>query len=129
MKRHPLVSYLIGLSFYSIGITFIALFSLMFIPETWAVSELPYFILFFYIATGAGYSFVYYSAIVRKARFEGVFMLTKFIKTLLYLMVLIIFLFLEKSNMKALAVFYIALYALYTIFDTISFKNLAKKIK
>lgn len=129
MQYHPLVSYFIKLSFYSVIISFLALFSLMFIPKEWATSNTPYFILLFYIITGISYSSIYLFVRKKIMKFENIFMISKFIKLLVYIMVIIIYLFINNTNIKAFIVSYAILYILYTVFDTITLSKLAKKLK
>ncbi|MDD3724354.1 MAG: hypothetical protein PHV83_02365 [Bacteroidales bacterium] len=62
-------------------------------------------------------------------RFENIFMITKFSKLLIYIIVLILAILLPVTNIKAFLSSYAILYILYTIFDTITLNQLAKKLK
>lgn len=127
MKKHPLVSYFTQLSFFSIAVSFVALFAMIFLRNKISVN-LPYYIVLFYLCTAIGYVLTYYSVSRKKMRFENIFMLVKFAKLFLYLIVLIVVVMQNKENTVPFVVSYLILYAIYLIFDTITIKNLSKKI-
>ncbi|MDD2488476.1 MAG: hypothetical protein WC108_00395 [Bacteroidales bacterium] len=127
MKKNPLISYFTKLSFFSIGVCFLALFSML-LQKSYISINLPYYILLFYLCTGSGYSLAYYLVKTNKMKFENVFMLVKFGKLFLYIIVFLVILMLKIENMIPFTIVYLSLYALYLIFDTITFKNFSKKI-
>jgi hypothetical protein len=127
-QQNPLVSYIIKLTFFSIAVCFIGLFSLFFLKD-YISPNLPYYIVIFYLCTGIGYSLNYFLIRGKKMKFENIFMLTKFGKLFIYIIVFLIVLFLKKENIIPFTILYLILYTLYLIFDTITLKNLSKKIK
>lgn len=127
MKKHPLVSYFTQLSFFSIAVSFIALFAMIFLRNKISVN-LPYYIVLFYLCTAIGYVLTYYSVSKKKMRFENIFMLVKFGKLFIYLIVLLIVVIQDIEKTVPFVVSYLILYAIYLIFDTITIKNLSKKI-
>lgn len=128
MQRNPLTSYIIKLSIFSIAICFIGFTSLMFF-KNYISLNLPYYILLFYLCTGLSYIYTYLSLKKKKMRFENVFMITKFGKLFIYIIVFLILIFLKKENPIPLTITYLSLYVLYLIFDTITLKNFSQKIK
>ena len=128
MQRNPLTSYIIKLSIFSIAICFIGFTSLMFF-KNYISLNLPYYILLFYLCTGLSYIYTYFSLKKKKMRFENVFMITKFGKLFIYIIVFLIIIFLKKENPIPLTITYLSLYVLYLIFDTITLKNFSQKIK
>ena len=128
MQRNPLTSYIIKLSIFSIAICFIGFTSLLFF-KNYISLNLPYYILLFYLCTGLSYIYTYLSLKKKKMRFENVFMITKFGKLFIYIIVFLIIIFLKKENPIPLTITYLSLYVLYLIFDTITLKNFSQKIK
>ncbi len=128
MQRNPLTSYIIKLSIFSIAICFIGFTSLMFF-KNYISLNLPYYILLFYLCTGLSYIYTYFSLKKKKMRFENVFMITKFGKLFIYIIVFLILIFLKKENPIPLTITYLSLYVLYLIFDTITLRNFSQKIK
>lgn len=128
MQRNPLTSYIIKLSIFSIAICFIGFTSLMFF-KNYISLNLPYYILLFYLCTGLSYIYTYLSLKKKKMRFENVFMITKFGKLFIYIIVFLILIFLKKENPIPLTITYLSLYVLYLIFDTITLRNFSQKIK
>jgi len=128
MQRNPLTSYIIKLSIFSIAICFIGFTSLLFF-KNYISLNLPYYILLFYLCTGLSYIYTYLSLKKKKMRFENVFMITKFGKLFIYIIVFLILIFLKKENPIPLTITYLSLYFLYLIFDTITLKNFSQKIK
>lgn len=128
MQRNPLTSYIIKLSIFSIAICFIGFTSLLFF-KNYISLNLPYYILLFYLCTGLSYIYTYFSLKKKKMRFENVFMITKFGKLFIYIIVFLILIFLKKENPIPLTITYLSLYVLYLIFDTITLKNFSQKIK
>lgn len=129
MQQNPLVSYIIKLTFFSIGVSLIGLFSLFFLSKDWIFDSIPYLIILFYSITGISYTLIYLTQKSKKMRFENIFMITKFSKLLIYIIVLIVAILLPVTNIKAFLSSYAILYILYTIFDTITLNQLAKKLK
>lgn len=129
MQQNPLVSYIIKLTFFSIGVSLIGLFSLLFLSKDWIFDSIPYLIILFYSITGISYTLIYLTQKSKKMRFENIFMITKFSKLLIYIIVLIVAILLPVTNIKAFLSLYAILYILYTIFDTITLNQLAKKLK
>jgi len=129
MQQNPLVSYIIKLTFFSIGVSLIGLFSLLFLSKDWIFDSIPYLIILFYSITGISYTLIYLTQKSKKMRFENIFMITKFSKLLIYIIVLIVAILLPVTNIKAFLSSYAILYILYTIFDIITLNQLAKKLK
>lgn len=131
MKKHPLISYLTKLTIFSIIITFIAMIAnLIYLKITGDIISkyLPYYTLMYFICTGIGYSIVYNSVSNKKMKFETIFMITKFAKIFVYILILSIIMIKKIDNSIAFAMSYLILYTFYLIFDTITFKNFSRKI-
>lgn len=127
MKKHPLISYFTKLSYFSIAVAFIAFFAMLFLRNKISMN-LPYYIVLFYICTAIGYTLTYYSINKKSMRFENIFMLVKFGKLFIYIIVFSVIILSNTENTIPFVISYLLLYALYLIFDTITFKNFSKKI-
>lgn len=127
MKKHPLISYFTKLSYFSIVVAFIAFFAMLFLRNKISMN-LPYYIVLFYICTAIGYTLTYYSINKKSMRFENIFMLVKFGKLFIYIIVFSVIILSNTENTIPFVISYLLLYALYLIFDTITFKNFSKKI-
>ncbi|MFA7081709.1 MAG: hypothetical protein WC135_03765 [Bacteroidales bacterium] len=129
MKKHPLVSYITKLSFFSIAVCFIAFFAMLFFRNNISTNT-PYYIVLFYLCTAIGYALTYISVNKKTMKFEHIFMLVKFGKLFIYLIVFLAIIMLEEEKEKIMpfVISYLGLYALYLIFDTITYKNFSKKI-
>lgn len=128
MQNNPLTSYIVKLSIFSIVICFIGFIALL-LFKNYISLNLPYYILLFYLCTGLAFIFTYLSLKRKKMRFENVFMLTKFGKLFIYIIVFLIIVFLKKENLIPFTITYLSLYFLFLIFDTITLKNFSQKIK
>lgn len=127
MKQNPLVSYITKLSVLSIVVCFIGLFGIFFFKDFIPI-KLPYYIVIFYLCTLLGYVFIYFSIKKGKMKFENIFMITKFGKKLVYIIVFLIVLRLKKESLIPFTITYLILYVIYLIFDTLTLKNFTKKI-
>ncbi len=127
MKKHPLISYFTKLSYFSIAVAFMAFFAMLFLKNKISMN-LPYYIVLFYICTAIGYTLTYYSINKKSMRFENIFMLVKFGKLFIYIIVFSVIILSETESTIPFVISYLLLYALYLIFDTITFKNFSKKI-
>lgn len=127
MKKHPLISYFTKLSYFSIAVAFMAFFAMLFLKNKISMN-LPYYIVLFYICTAIGYTLTYYSINKKSMRFENIFMLVKFGKLFIYIIVFSVIILSNTENTIPFVISYLLLYALYLIFDTITFKNFSKKI-
>lgn len=127
MKKHPLVSYITKLSFFSIAVVFIAFFAMLFFRNNISTNT-PYYIVLFYLCTAIGYALTYVSVNKKTMKFENIFMLVKFGKLFIYIITFLVVIMLKTENPMPFVVSYLGLYALYLIFDTITYKNFSKKI-
>ncbi len=105
---------------FSLIIMIISLAVSYFIPKIYITPSLPYLIIFFFSVTAVVYYYIIKASEQRFARFVTVFMLTTFLKLMLYLTVLLIYIFLisRKNSVPFIAAFFIY-YLLFTIFETV----------
>lgn len=126
MQNNLITSYILKLTFYSLAISFIGMFSLIFLPKEYISQNLPYFIAMFYACTGISYISIYLLVKNKKMRFENIFMITKFSKLFIYIITFCVVLFLGNENPISFLISFALLFALYLLFDTLTLKKLTK---
>lgn len=124
MKSSYLLFYISKLSIFAMCVCFISLFARFFVPTEFLSSNLPYYIIMFYLTTMLCYVFLYKN---RKTNFVPIFMITKILKFLVYIFVMVIVLLLEVETNVKFAVSYLIISFLFIIFDTITINQLSRK--
>lgn len=124
MKSSYLLFYISKLSIFAMCVCFISLFARFFVPTEFLSSNLPYYIIMFYLTTMLCYVFLYKN---RKTNFVPTFMITKILKFLVYIFVMVIVLLLEVETNVKFAVSYLIISFLFIIFDTITINQLSRK--
>lgn len=124
MKSSHLLFYFSKLSIFAMCICFITLFARFFVSVEFLSENLPYYIVMFYLMTALCYVFLYKN---RKTNFVPTFMITKILKFLVYIFVLIILLLLNIETNVKFAVSYLIISFLFIIFDTITINQLSRK--
>lgn len=124
MKSSYLLFYFSKLSIFAMIICFITLFARFFVPTEFLSENLPYYIVLFYVMTALCYVFLYKN---RKTNFVPTFMITKILKFLVYIFVLIILLLLEVETNVKFAVSYVVICFSFIVFDTITINQLSRR--
>lgn len=124
MKSSYLLFYISKLSIFAMCVCFISLFARFFVPTEFLSSNLPYYIIMFYLTTMLCYVFLYKN---RKTNFVPTFMITKILKFLVYIFVMLIVLLLDVETNVKFAVSYLIISFLFIIFDTITINQLSRK--
>lgn len=124
MKSSYLLFYISKLSIFAMCVCFISLFARFFVPTEFLSSNLPYYIVMFYLTTMLSYVFLYKN---RKTNFVPTFMITKILKFLVYIFVMVIVLLLDIETNVKFAVSYLIISFLFIIFDTITINQLSRK--
>ena len=124
MKSSYLLFYISKLSIFAMCVCFISLFARFFVPTEFLSSNLPYYIVMFYLITMLCYVFLYKN---RKTNFVPTFMITKILKFLVYIFVMVIVLLLDIETNVKFAVSYLIISFLFIIFDTITINQLSRK--
>ncbi len=124
MKSSYLLFYFSKLSIFAMIICFITLFARFFVPAEFLSENLPYYIVLFYVMTALCYVFLYKN---RKTNFVPTFMITKILKFLVYIFVLIILLLLEVETNVKFAVSYVVICFSFIVFDTITINQLSRR--
>jgi hypothetical protein len=89
----------------------------------------PFLVLFFFIATSGLYYILLKSTSNKFSRFMNQFMIMTFAKLFLYIIVIVVYVLLNKADAFPFVITFFILYLIYTIFEIISFLNDQKKME
>lgn len=111
------------------GILSALIFAICFflLPENFITPALPYLIIFFFLITLVIHYILLLASEKRISKFVNYFMLTTFLKLVFYIIIMIVYALLNKSDAIPFFITYFILYAAFTTFELISFFNLTKK--
>jgi hypothetical protein len=132
MQHNPLIKYFLKLTFLSIAVCFLGFIAIMVFSPKYVSLQMPYYILMFWLATFASYAINYLS--MQKGynklagfKFEHIFLLTKFGKLFIYLIVFVILLLTNKAKALPNTITFLSLYVVYLVFDTLMLNALIKE--
>jgi hypothetical protein len=100
-----------------------------FLPESYFSPALPFLFPFFFSATAIFYSYLVKSSEQKFNRFVNRFMLTTFIKLMLFMAVLLCYVFTHKDEAVPFILSFFILYVAYTVFEVVALLNLPKQEK
>lgn len=127
MQNHPLLSYFSKLSIFSICVCFAFLFCSVSPAREFLSENMPYYVVMFYILTALSYVSLYLLPKKMKVNFIHIFLITKMLKFIIYLSVLVIvLLFGIETNVK-FAVSYLVMFLMFLTFDTVTTNKLSRK--
>jgi len=127
--RSPFVQFLFGLSVYTGILALITVVIFLLLPAGNASRALPFQFVFFYGVTLTVHYLLLKASEKGAGSFVTRFMLVSFLKLLLYIIVLVAYLYLNKSDAMRFAVPYLALYILYSVFEIYSITHYSNKYK
>lgn len=125
--RPPFVQFLVGLTVYTAILALITVVVFALLPEGYASYALPFQFVLFYAVTLTVHYLLLKASEKGGGSFVTRFMLVSFLKLLLYIIVLVVYLYLNKSDAMRFAVPYLALYVLYSVFEIYSITSYSKK--
>lgn|SRR5574344_822012 len=131
MQQNALIKYFIKLTIFSIAVCFLGFIAIMILSPKYISFQMPYFIILFWVLTFANYAINYLSIQKGKEKhtglkFEHVFLLTKFGKLFIYLIVFVILLLSNKAKILPNTITFLSLYVMYLVFDTITLNSVIK---
>ncbi|MBP6977447.1 MAG: hypothetical protein PHD61_06550 [Bacteroidales bacterium] len=124
--QSPFIRFLIRLSVFTLfaGLVFGLIYVLL--PTGYASVAIPYQFLFFYLVTLCVHYYLLKAVQKSPASFVTRFMLVSFLKLLLYVIVLVIYLLLNKEDALRFTIPYLILYVLFSSFEIYSFLRISK---
>lgn len=109
VKKLVIFTLLIGLIAFIVG---------FFIPKQFMTPSIPYLLIFFFAVT----AFTFYLALnaftQKTSRFANFFMISVFAKLLLYVSIIIIYAFINTSDIISFIITFFVFYVLFTSFET-----------
>ena len=128
MNKHPFISYLTKITFFSIGICFAVMLLWLFLSADY-IRNAPYYISLCYLLSLCSWLFIYYAPKKSKLKFEQAFFITKTAKLIIYLSVFAVILIFHIEKNTKFAFAYIIIYILYLIFDSVTAVRIGKEDK
>ena len=125
--RSPFLQFLVRLSVFTLFLGLIAVILYALLPAGYASVTVPFQFVLFYAVTLAVHYLLLKASEKSPGSFVTRFMLVSFLKLLFYIIVLIAYLFLNKSDVLRFTVSYLVLYVLYSAFEITSITRFSKK--
>jgi hypothetical protein len=113
--------FLIRLTILSLVLGGVVLALTLLFSEVFISVALPWLIGLFYAVTAGVHYILLRTTTLNPGKFVGYFMLATFAKLLIYIIVLVLYVILNKENMLAFILSFFILYTIYTIFEVITF--------
>ena len=114
--------------FFTIILALICFIISYFLPVKYITPTLPYLFIFFFAVT----LFVHYVLMKacekRMSKFVNFFMLATFLKLMLYIMILVIYVLFNRSDAIPFILTFFIIYLFFTVFEIISILSFIKKI-
>jgi hypothetical protein len=126
MKKN---SFIIQLLIFTVLLGLIYLGLKQFLPENYLSPVLPFLLPFFFSATAIFYNYLVKSSEKKFTSFVNRFMLTTFIKLMLFMAVLLIYVFTHKDDAVPFILSFFILYVLYTVFEVVALLKFSKTEK
>lgn len=127
--RSPFVQFLFGLSVYTGILVLITVAVYLLLPAGSASRALPFQFVLFYAVTLMVHYLLLKASEKGAGSFVTRFMMVSFLKLLLYIIVLVAYLYLNKSDAMRFAIPYLSLYILYSVFEIYSITRYSSKYK
>jgi hypothetical protein len=110
-----------------LGVVYLGLKHLL--PENYFSPVLPFLFPFFFSATAIFYSYLVKSSEKKFIRFVNRFMLTTFVKLMLFMAVLLCYVFTHKDDAVPFILSFFILYVAYTVFEVVALLKFSKTEK
>lgn len=125
--RSPFLQFLARLSVFTLILGLIAVILYALMPAGYASVTIPFQFILFYAVTLAVHYLLLKASEKSPGSFITRFMLVSFLKLLLYIFVLVVYLFLNKSDILRFTVPYLILYVLYSAFEIFFITRFSRK--
>ena len=114
---------------FSVAFALICFIVGYFLPAGFITPALPYLFIFFFSVTLAVHYILLKASEKRFSKFTTYFMLATFLKLMLYIAVLLIYVLLNRSDAIPFIITFFILYIFYTVFEVISILSYSKSRK
>jgi hypothetical protein len=106
---------------FSVVLTMVLIGISLFIPPSFRTPALPYLIMFFFLVGVGVKLYLRKMKAKRFAAFVNAFLVTSFLKLFLYLIVMVIYISLNRKDAIPFAVTFFLLYLSYSVYDLLGF--------
>jgi len=120
------LQYLRKLLIYSAIIAVLAFVLAFFLPDNFVSPAMPFLLLFFIAISLLTHYFVLKTIAKRMSLFVNFFMISIFVKLILYVAIIVIYGLMNKQDMIAFVITFFIFYLLYTLFELIEVLKLQK---
>jgi hypothetical protein len=110
-----IIVFIVGATFYST------------ILKSYYLPVLPFVMLFYYLVTNIVHAYLLKIAEKSGARFTSQYTAISFLKMFIYLVLAILYIFLDRGNAKPFIVAFLILYVVYTVFEVLEFLKVVKQ--
>jgi len=122
MKQFLIKSILLTVTLLIVGWI---LYSIFF--QAYYLKVLPGLVLFFFVVTNLVHAYLLKIAEKSGLRFTSQYTAVSFLKMLLYLVVAVIYILIDKDNIKSFIVAFLILYVVYTVFEIIEYLKVVRQ--
>ena len=118
--RKAFIKFIKGLTIFSVIIIVLSFTLTRLLPGKYVTPTLPFVLIFFFLITVAAYYFLLKTKDKKFSTFVNVFMMTIFLRLMLYLGVIVFYSFIiNRKDAVAFISWFFIYYLLYTIFETV----------
>lgn len=111
IKKLVIFTLIIGIISFTVG---------SFVPKQFMTPSLPYLLIFFFAVTAFTFYLALNAFIQKTSRFANFFMISVFAKMLLYVLIIIIYAFINISDIISFIITFFIFYILFTSFETLA---------
>ena len=123
------LQYLKKLLIYSAIIAVIAFVIAFFLPDNFVSPAMPFLLVFFVAVSLLTHYFVLKTMVKRMSLFVNFFMISIFVKLIVYIAIIIIYGLMNKHDMIPFVITFFVFYFLYTLFELIAVLKVQKNHK
>lgn len=116
-----------NLAIYSLAVGIITFVLWLVLPENYITPALPWIYLFFVMLTLVLFLLLSRSLEGRFSRFVNTYMIATVLKLLLMIIILVVYVILNKQDAVAFLITFFIMYILFTAFEVVSFYSISKK--
>lgn len=123
------LQYLKKLLIYSAIIAVIAFVLAFFLPDNFVSPAMPFLLVFFVAVSLLTHYFVLKTMVKRMSLFVNFFMISIFVKLIIYIAIIVIYGLMNKHDMIPFVITFFVFYLLYTLFELIEVLKIQKNHK
>ena len=123
------ISFLRRILIFSAILSLVATIFCFLLPVRFITPALPFLFVFFISVTLTGYYFLMKSAEKKFIRFLNAYLLTTIIKLLLYILIMVIYILMNRRDALPFGITFFILYLFYTVFEISSLVTHSKSLE